>query len=83
MADLVLDPVAFIVNPWQSRLRSTANVGNVLGNRAALGSTIDSVLYESADSYSQTKLAYLQGRRFRLNPEISEVYSDPYEEWNE
>ena len=83
VADLVFDPVGFLLNPWQSRLRSTANVGNVLGNRAALGSTIDSVLYDSADSYSQTKLAYLQGRRFRLNPEISEVYSDPYEEWNE
>ena len=80
VADLLLDPVGFVLNPWQSRLRSTANVGNVLGNRAALSSTIDSVLYESADSYSQTKLAYLQGRRFRLNPEISEVYSDPYEE---
>ena len=79
VADLVLDPVGFVFNPWQSRLRSTANVGNVLGNRAALGSTIDSVLYESADSYAQTKLAYLQGRRFRLNPEISEVYYDPYE----
>ena len=80
VADLVLDPLGFILNPWQSRLRSTANVGNVLGNRAALGSTIDSVLYDSADSYAQTKLAYLQGRRFRLNPEISDVYYDPYEE---
>ena len=60
-----------------------AIVGNVLGNRAALGSTIDSVLYDSADSYSQTKLAYLQGRRFRLNPEISEVYSDPYDEMDD
>ena len=83
VADLLLDPVGFVFNPWQSRLRSTANIGNVLGNRVALGSTIDSVLYESADSYAQTKLAYLQGRRFRLNPEISEVYSDPYEEFNE
>ena len=80
VADLVLDPLGFILNPWQSGLRSTANVGNVLGNRAALGSTIDSVLYDSADSYAQTKLAYLQGRRFRLNPEISDVYYDPYEE---
>ena len=83
VADLVLDPVGFVLNPWQSRLRTTANVGNVLGNRAALGSTIDSVLYDSADSYSQTKLAYLQGRRFRLNPEISEVYSDPYDEMDD
>jgi phospholipid-binding lipoprotein MlaA len=80
VADLILDPIGFILNPWQSGLRSTANVGNVLGNRAALGSTIDSILYESADSYAQTKLAYLQGRRFRLNPEISEVYYDPYED---
>ena len=80
VADFVLDPLGFILNPWQSGLRSTANVGNVLGNRAALGSTIDSVLYDSADSYAQTKLAYLQGRRFRLNPEISDVYYDPYEE---
>ena len=83
VADLLLDPVGFVFDPWQSRLRSTANIGNVLGNRVALGSTIDSVLYQSADSYAQTKLAYLQGRRFRLNPEISEVYSDPYEEFNE
>ena len=80
VADLILDPIGFIINPWQSGLRSTANVANVLGNRAALGSTIDSILYESADSYAQTKLAYLQGRRFRLNPEISEVYYDPYED---
>ena len=83
IADLLLDPMGFVPNPWQSRLIITTNVGNVLGNRAALGSTIDSVLYDSADSYAQTKLAYLQGRRFRLNPEISEVYSDPYEELNE
>ena len=83
VADLLLDPVGFVFDPWQSRIRSTANIGNILGNRVALGSTIDSVLYESADSYAQTKLAYLQGRRFRLNPEISEVYSDPYEEFNE
>ena len=83
VADLVLDPMGFVLNPWQSRLRTTTNVGNVLGNRAALGSTIDSVLYDSADSYAQTKLAYLQGRRFRLNPEISEVYSDPYDEMND
>ena len=80
VADLILDPIGFIINPWQSGLRSTANVANVLGNRAALGSTIDNILYESADSYAQTKLAYLQGRRFRLNPEISEVYYDPYED---
>ena len=83
VADLLLNPVGFALNPWQSRLITTTNVGNVLGNRAALGSTIDSVLYDSADSYAQTKLAYLQGRRFRLNPEISEIYSDPYEEMND
>ncbi len=83
VTDLLLDPVGFVFEPWQSRLRSAANTGNILGNRVVLGSTIDSVLYQSADSYAQTKLAYLQGRRFRLNPEISEVYSDPYEEFNE
>ena len=83
VADLVLDPLAFTLNPWQSRLRTTTNIGNVLGNRNALGVTIDNILYESADSYAQTKLAYLQGRRFRLNPEISEVYYDPYEDFNE
>jgi phospholipid-binding lipoprotein MlaA len=83
VADLLLNPVGFILNPWQSSLITTTNVGNVLGNRAALGSTIDSILYDSADSYAQTKLAYLQGRRFRLNPEISEIYSDPYEEMND
>ena len=32
VADLLLDPVGFVFDPWQSRLRSTANIGNILGN---------------------------------------------------
>ena len=83
VVDMLFDPIGYTLSPWQSRLRTSANIGNVLGTRAALGSTIDDVLYLSADSYAQTKLAYLQGRRFRLNPEISATYSDPYEEFNE
>ena len=37
-----------------------------MGDRGNYSDTIDSILYESADSYAQSRLIYLQNRRFEL-----------------
>jgi len=36
------------------------------------------VLYDSADSYAQSRLIYLQNRRFDLGLDASAGYADPY-----
>ena len=44
-----------------------------------LSETVDSVLYESADSYAQTRLLYLDNRRFNLGQAPSRKFvEDPY-----
>ncbi len=45
---------------------------------------MDSVLYDSADGYSQSRLLYLQNRRYDLGqqPAEDEHFIDPYEESN-
>ncbi len=55
-----------------------------LDSRYRFANTIDSVLYESADSYAQARLIYLQSRRFQLGQTADEgadddPYADPYE----
>ncbi|MDW4500165.1 VacJ family lipoprotein [Sulfitobacter sp. D35] len=52
-----------------------------VNNRAKFGDTIDSVLYESADSYAQTRLIYLQSSRFGIGTGLANAadpYTDPY-----
>lgn len=62
----------------------TATAGAVLNNRDKFKGTIDSVLYESEDSYAQSRSIYLQNRRFELGGAVEEdldPYSiDPYEQ---
>lgn len=62
-----------------------AKVTATLGKRYTYKDTIDSVLYDSADSYAQARLLYLQSRRFELGgsdetPDYYDPYADPYED---
>lgn len=62
----------------------TAYVGSALNNRDKFKGTIDSVLYDSADSYAQSRSIYLQNRRFELEgsatEEVDPFTVDPYEQ---
>jgi phospholipid-binding lipoprotein MlaA len=53
-------------------------VTSSLSARGRYTDTIDSILYESADSYAQARLIYLQNRRFELGDNDSEVEIDPF-----
>ena len=56
----------------------TLHVVDVIADRGRFGDTIDSVLYDSADSYAQSRLIYLQSRRFALGRSGDATYDDPY-----
>lgn len=64
--------VSFIINPLQGfqgtgQIAATsAQLGGKAADRKIHGDVIESVLYDSADSYSQARLLYLQNRRYHL-----------------
>lgn len=78
IVDWVIDPVGNWLNPDQRRGARVIRLLSKAGDRAALGETVDSVLHESADSYAQLRLIYLQNRRFELGEEAEVI--DPYAE---
>ena len=56
-------------------------MGELSQKRQTYGAQIDSVLYSSADSYAQSRLVYLQSRRFDLKDISDDAYIDPYAEF--
>lgn len=82
VVDLVIDPVYNIAGEPEVYYAFGLRVGSKAGERARFGDTVDSVLYDSADSYAQTRLLYLQHRRYELGMEgeAYDPYEDPYAE---
>ncbi|WP_368185290.1 VacJ family lipoprotein [Aestuariibius sp. HNIBRBA575] len=66
IVDLVIDPLSRFGHPDVSTAATGAKVADLAISRGEFGDTIDSVLYDSADSYAQSRLLYLQNRRFEL-----------------
>ncbi|WP_435257610.1 MlaA family lipoprotein [Thioclava sp. FR2] len=89
--DMVGMAVDTALNPWRfvlprKELNATAAIGlagSVL-DRGRYSETVDSILYDSADSYAQARLIYLQNRRFKLGQTAGETaddaFEDPYED---
>ena len=87
VVDILTDPIGSVLGPKlgdkaeDNSLNFTA--GTIINNRYELTETIDSVLYDSADSYAQTGLFYLDSRRFALGESSEdaaiELYDDLYE----
>jgi phospholipid-binding lipoprotein MlaA len=85
LVDSVLDPVAHVLGRPERYYADGARLGGAIGNRQRFADTFESILYESADSYAQSRLLYLQNRRFELGEETGEddlidPYEDPYAE---
>lgn len=79
IVDLLVNPLRHVGTPAQLDYGVGSTVADVVITRGTFMDTIDSVLYESADSYAQARLAYLQNRRFELGetpPAASEI--DPF-----
>ncbi|WP_323038732.1 VacJ family lipoprotein [Gemmobacter sp.] len=79
LVDTVTDPVGHVLPSREGRWATGINLGSKLVDRARFGDTVDSILHESADSYAQTRLLYLQNRRFELGQEVADdAFIDPY-----
>ena len=83
--DLVLNPVRLAVPTREATAATVLKVFSRLGDRNRYSETIESILYDSADSYAQARLLYLQNRRFELArgagaDTSDEGFIDPYED---
>lgn len=54
----------------QESIATAAKIGEVLSDRVEYSDVIDQTLYQSADSYSQARLFYLQSRRNQIGYEF-------------
>jgi len=81
VVDALFNPMNLVLEDYWRLSGSGVEALNMLGDRGRFGNTVDSVLYDSADSYAQTRLFYLQSRRYELGMRLEEDdYFDPYED---
>lgn len=80
LVDMAIDPLNTL-NRDQLAGATAAKVAAKIGDRGRYSELIDSILYESADSYAQARLLYLQNRRYELGQTADEGnFVDPYED---
>ena len=83
VVDFISNPISGALDASTEWVPPSANVMDRVGQRYEFRGTIDSLLYESADSYAQTRNLYLQNRRFELGQDDEfalDPYADPYSE---
>jgi phospholipid-binding lipoprotein MlaA len=82
LVDFLIDPLDGLARDLEAtdvaRWSTPALVAEQVIERGLFGDTLDSILYESADSYAQTRLIYLQNRRFEVGEAAGDAYVDPY-----
>ena len=87
LVDLAINPVRLALPEREATAATIAKLFSRLGDRNRFSETVESVLYDSADSYAQARLLYLQNRRFQLgqvtegtDAATDDGFIDPYED---
>lgn len=88
IVDMAMNPLRFALPKDEATAAMGVKILSRFGDRDRYSETIDSILYESADSYAQARLLYLQNRRFTLSKgkagateeDVIDPYEDPYAE---
>lgn len=78
--DFFTNPLTNVLAPREALIARGVRITDTVGTRGRFAETVDSVLYDSADSYAQSRLLYLQNRRFELGQDDESVYFDPYQD---
>jgi phospholipid-binding lipoprotein MlaA len=91
VVDMATNPVRHVLPDPEGHYVAAAGMLDRFGDRYDMDDTIDSVLYESADSYIVLRSLYLQNRRFQLGGPVlgydatapggdisADPYADPY-----
>lgn len=78
--DILINPVSVILSGADAIAASLTSLSGKAADRKINGDIVESILYDSVDSYAQTRLIYLQNRRYHLAGQESrdEDAWDPY-----
>lgn len=90
VVDMVLDPVGSLLDKPESTYPTALKVADLADTRYRYSDIYEAVLYDSADSYTQMQLSYLDNRRFELGTALGadaaaeeaasyDIYEDFYE----
>lgn len=79
VVDLFTDPLSYVLPSPESYIPTATRLSTKLSNRGRYADTVDSILYDSADSYAQARSLYLQNRAFELGGGSNDAYLDPYD----
>ena len=87
VVDLVLNPTRVLLPEREATAAAVLKLLSRLGDRDRYAETVEAILYDSADSYAQARLLYLQNRRFALGQTSAAAgaggdgdFIDPYED---
>jgi phospholipid-binding lipoprotein MlaA len=85
VVDLAMNPVRLAVPTREANAATGLKLFSRLGDRNRFSNTVESILYDSEDSYAQARLIYLQNRRFQLGQggggtDEADDFIDPYED---
>ncbi len=80
LVDFFTNPLSAASNPPIDNIGVYAEILERMGDRGNYSDTVDSILYESADSYAQARIIYLLNRRFELAGDDPDAYLDPYDD---
>lgn len=81
VVDLAIDPLNYIVTEEQAYYLFALRGLSLVGERLEYADLVNSLLYESADSYAAQRLAYLQNKRRAVAGEtVIEDLDDPFAE---
>ncbi len=79
VVDVFLDPTRMFIPKHKGWIDTSAQIASKIGDRGRYSETVDSILYESADSYAQARLLYLEHRRHNLGQSTADSeFEDPY-----
>lgn len=82
VVDIAMNPLGGVLKGQDATAATVARFAGKAAERKRFGETVESILYDSADSYAQSRLLYLQSRRFQLAGKESDdaLAWDPYED---
>ena len=80
VVDVLADPVGLAVPSRLRYLPTGVEIASKLGERYKFTGTFDSILHDSADSYAQERLLFLEKRHYDLGQKSPSATYDPYED---
>lgn len=81
VVDFAFDPLQYVIPTPERYVGTLAKILSKIGDRGRYSETVDSILYDSADSYAQARILYLQNRRYELGQTTADAdFVDPYED---